>query len=235
MIGLGQSPTPIISFLQQAQGEHSAINLPLSGFKPSMPSSTGERAEGLSEGEVRTLFKHFDRFIPTASALGDADIVLVDYASTGWSLLSAAEYLDLYLKSSGRKNKVVVVPLGPKDNLEAVKTNAASRGIVVQPIELASGGPLRKAFVDANYDKLSEYGEFDLAFQKSADLKSRAVYKQFGKEMASHISADPSAIARLSALGTPKNFPPPPRSSGGGCPVWSEKILNYFQATAGAF
>lgn len=119
IIGIGQSPSWLIASLQ-AQREDYAFNLPLSNFRPLFRINDAvinadikfPLPQVMSSEEELRLYDQFDKFIPPS----DKPLLLVDYSTTGATLVSVYYFLAKYLKELGTDRKIHVLVLTSKES-----------------------------------------------------------------------------------------------------------------------
>lgn len=182
VIGVGRSPTPFIAFLQEYR-PNSAVNLPLSQFR--YPTGTE-----LSHEDERKLYQHLDRFIPSEQELEGKEIVLLDYAVSGESLLSFTRYFQKYLSNRNRHNTITPVAL-VKDTYRIlpVMQKGQQHDISIRIIKMGPHEVGRNLDVE-RYDSLSEYGSFNVRNDDSSRLKKNGAYMSLKQEIRGYIQSD---------------------------------------------
>lgn len=119
IIGIGQSPSWLIASLQ-AQRKDYAFNLPLSNFRPLVRINDAvinsdikfPLPQILTREEELRLYDQFDKFIPPS----DKPLLLIDYSTTGATLVSVYYFLAKYLQELGTDRKIQVLVLTSKDS-----------------------------------------------------------------------------------------------------------------------
>lgn len=109
-IGLGQSPTPIVAYLDamgETHGEIKVDTLPLSNFRfhawiDFLSFNPGYTSK-LGPGDTKLLFRHLKLYLPNRRGLEKRRVLLLDYIETGRSLAGARSYINLFYK--GEKSK----------------------------------------------------------------------------------------------------------------------------------
>jgi hypothetical protein len=115
VLGVGQSPTAIIAYLQTEHSNY-AKSIPLTGFR------YGVGFPELTEKQKARLHDHFSYNLPNERKLGHRTIMLMDFASHngGHSVLATLRHLEEYLRAEGRPNKVEILAFKDNENLERV-------------------------------------------------------------------------------------------------------------------
>lgn len=157
VIGLGQSPTPFVADLSTAAKNY-VWNMPLSNFKYHDPDGSVSKKQ-LSESERSKLFAHLKTFLPPAHFRRGKKLLMVDYAESGKSLLSAQRYFQDYLneedpdpKSRPRvESAAITVPKKYLPNLTQRRPNFL---FMIKEKRLAY------KLDEASFDQESEYGSF---------------------------------------------------------------------------
>jgi hypothetical protein len=116
-VGLGRSPAAIIAVMPTLDGRVSALNMPLSSYRPGPVEPTSILTDlldgpALTDEQEHMLREHFAEFL--GDALGtDRDILLVDYVDGGQSLISLQHYLQRYTQSLGLPTDVHALGIHP--------------------------------------------------------------------------------------------------------------------------
>lgn len=155
-VGIGRSPTPIIAFLQEyadlVDPNVQAFNFPLSVDHIRLADEELKEYEPFFRKHMRKFRDIFD---------SDKAFVVVDYTNSGSSLINATKLIRQFLKSEGRKNKVIPVAIiGDGSNFS---------GFEVEQVYIA--GSLDGAFYSSVSLKIfAEYPRFPLK-------KGKSIYK----------------------------------------------------------
>lgn len=202
-VGLGRSPTGIISMIQQLDPA-AASNLPFSfkGFKYISPDDP-------------LLHEHFKRFLPSASKLGTKKILVIDYVYRGNNLTVAWETLRGYFRKTGRAADGVSV-LGLYDDTLNMRASPESpisilirngkAGVHIAPLE-AKYPEVRKLLQYSHFDDFAQYDSFILDIMASQtnslnshELQPRPEYNRLGDFLRKKLRNDKTARAVLKTL-----------------------------------
>jgi hypothetical protein len=144
---IGNSPAPLLAWLQLNGFGEAACHLPLGGL--TTPEGTRAMSEAGTERVQTAVSGYLD------SALGPAvakkkPLVLVDYVSTGGSLAATATFVKQWLAARGVDLPVFILGYSEKgpDQLDELM-QAGHEGILATAV-----GRLEKAFTKLNADKL---------------------------------------------------------------------------------
>ena len=104
-LGLGRSPAGLMAYLD-LECSYNVFNVPLSSFRPRISDVSSVAYQFLkeyyngyllmTEEQKIMLFKHFKEFMPDLSK--GKSVLLLDYASTGFSVVTAHYFLNEYLR-----------------------------------------------------------------------------------------------------------------------------------------
>ena len=203
ILALGRSPAVVSAYLR-ARHPGYVYNVPLSKFRPMIEARGARLNEGvadlndgkinaeLSANDIAKLYAHFDKFVPSTSK----DIVLIDYSTSGATLVSAYHYLRAYLDNAGRTNKlkiaVMVLPSKKQRVVRGITQALLHLGYFDREKTFSSlvlENPSLSSFMrknDGTELDLSEYGAFDLTSDESpVQPKQRSIFRQIVEFFAS--------------------------------------------------
>lgn len=203
IIGVGRSPSAIISYLE-ITNPGSAYHLPLSDFRP----KPGELEE---TGMISKLFSHFDQFIPLSHLQSGKKIVLLDYSSMGYSLVSVDHYLEKYLHQKGLKSKIQLVAMATHERADFVmetfhRYNIKSGKIIIVLDGVSNTNPTEKFSFNLRhqgYDLYAPYTRFSPHLPTNEGnniLQKNSEHKRFKRELNRWIQKknDPCAGGHIS-------------------------------------
>lgn len=158
VVGVGRSPTPFIAQLK-IRHENYAWNLPLSSFRFKMNDVNDFNI--LTREELEELNQHFDTYLPTEAERRGRNILLVDFAASGLSLVAAKNYLNRYFDLRFEKNPA------DRPELEAFAITTQSTGPSLEPslklfCVVERGSLLGAALTTQKFDEFAEFGSFNI-------------------------------------------------------------------------
>ncbi len=104
VLGLGGSPSPLIALLNEIDPQVKALELPLSVAPlPSDSRTDVIRVPGrmLTKEQLSEVMETWENFLPDGQELQNGKILLLDFASSGESLLYSAQVLKLFYREKG--------------------------------------------------------------------------------------------------------------------------------------
>lgn len=167
-IGLGRSPTPFMAYLK-ILGLRNVFNVPLSSMRShpnreNMPHALRRRYESpLGPALQERLWEHFERFLPPGETLEGRKIVLIDYAQSGSSLVSAQHYISEFYARQGFDVEVIALPI-----VDPAFSNMLVGALTSVPQIWVESQALKNNLQNEFYDRLSEFGKYDLRQTKRA-------------------------------------------------------------------
>lgn len=176
LVTVGRSPTPFNAYFQLT-GSMNVKSLPLSNFRYEVHDH-----QDLPPVLKAKLFRHFDRFLPTASELGERRILFLDFGVSGCSFLSFQKFIRHYRKSRGIRAEFQGILLRSPSK----KQDETTPGIEELPIY----GELAVALERSTYETVSLYPRFDVKRDNSKELQENPSYTQLLREMASALEVD---------------------------------------------
>lgn len=106
IVGIGRSPSPILAVINELSPKQKILDLPLS--VEALPASQEKtefdysaRKRALTKEQIEEVYSIWGKFLPPPEALGEHKILLIDFASSGESLLYAAQLLTHYYELKG--------------------------------------------------------------------------------------------------------------------------------------
>jgi hypothetical protein len=186
-MGVGRSPVAPIRYMQNlGEATVKAFNVPLTDFY-ARPVVHPDYAEPLNKQEEANLWKHFERFIPTAEQLQGKKLLSVDFAIGGKSQVAQEEYLSKFLAERRPGVKMEILVLTGNVALEYCKEAGKNYHVMdVRPYKVLA---TRMAFF--HYLELAQHDGFERPFENSAALKDRPQYAEFGLKLKRFMDADP--------------------------------------------
>ncbi len=182
VVALGRSMTPYMRVMDNFS-PGVGVTIPLSNFY-SRPEVHAEYDPPLTPEIEARLFKHFDRFL--AGFPKDKNILLVDYAASGKSMVAVEEYLTKYLQDRNIAKKVEVQVFTADTALPAV----TEAGKNFHKVSLKNY-PVTNSRVELSwFDTDAEYREFMPPFDNVESLKPRPEYKALGEKYQKYFEAD---------------------------------------------
>jgi hypothetical protein len=188
-IGLGRSPTPVMAYIH-AMARHndkiSASNLPLSKFSPSEPSFFGgnqpNMAAPLTKDETERLHGHFDNFVPDRKSLDGRSVVLMDFVTSGRSLLAAKNHLGRYLQQRDGTTfsygpEVKALPLAASETMVQTRKQMQQIGLKEMPMAVPgklSDDSLAGRMGREEYKPEAEYGAYKVTDPQQTSEQLRA-------------------------------------------------------------
>ncbi len=175
-VGIGRSPTPIMALMEELGIEISQI--PLTKFQ--YPTDSESRwnypsGEPLGPYQLNELFEHFDKFLISPSLVGDKKLLIIDFQNQGWTLISAAEHINLYLKNRGRSTQVELLGLTGYDRGISFDSN-----LPYNYIPLTDYPKLQYKVHMEEFEKVSKYPQWDIRFDYIDDANTvRPEYTEF--------------------------------------------------------
>lgn len=177
-VALGNSPIPIITKLQQTHPTAEVVKMPLGGLSSPPFDSPKAFDKFVTSDELRTgrLMKYLDHFLAPYKA-DERKIVLVDYASSGTSMVIAQKLLSEYFQDSKRVKTFVyaseanVTDESHLDNYLALAKTGA--------IETAGNDPFFNKFLQKNEEKLFK-NVMHLTLYESVDAQEVMKTDDFG-------------------------------------------------------
>jgi hypothetical protein len=169
-VGVGRSPTPVMALMELLFPEN-LVTLPLTYFRYDYPgASHSERGRYfLSKIQEQRLRLHLKRFLPSPEDLKNKKLLLIDFAITGESLLSASYFVRKHVDLSA----LTLAFVSSEDALfdpEAIDVK----------IKLLSDYPeLYSSFAMQMFDGLAKYGQYKISSPFVQFLKPRDEYREF--------------------------------------------------------
>lgn len=203
-LGIGSSPTPVIAYLK-TENETMVRNLPLASFRYGVSRSPEFTGAQLSRASEDLLYTYMDYFIPNVSELGERkNILLIDFAFRGTTLVSAEIYLNRYLKSRGRN--IQTQTLGITQALKAAEMKKRSNFSEFQKMDLfilpsnsaapmdntAQNDPFYVMMLLNLYRDIAEYSGFRL--DSPVLFTPRKEYANYVEEMLRVKNGDPARL-----------------------------------------
>jgi len=113
-IGIGRSPVSVIAFLQVLLGDEAALNFPLSGMGKmgQFDQVSYEDIAELEQEQAASMLPHFLHFLPAPQKLNGREIVLIDFAGTGKSLVRTYQQTLAFYQQQYPGAKVSIHGLG---------------------------------------------------------------------------------------------------------------------------
>lgn len=150
VIGVGQSPTPFMAYLQTKQPDY-AFSVPLSNFRH------GLQSDELDQEDLKRLYAHFQQFLPSKNTLAQRSVMLLDYVATkGESILAASRYIERYFRDTFSSQQ-------PKLKITVVRSNSNKHIIPFRfnhIINLDHNSKLLASLSAGKYKPHSPYGDF---------------------------------------------------------------------------
>jgi hypothetical protein len=186
-IGLGRSPTPFMAYLK-VLGLRNVFNVPLSSMRShpnreNMPHASGRRYEkALGPALQERLWEHFERFLPPGEMLEGRKIVLIDYAQSGASLVSAQQYISEFYARQGFDVEVIALPI-----VDQAFSNMLVGALTSVPQISVESQALKNNLQNEFYDRLSEFGKYDLRKTQRAAVEPNEGYAALMAEYAKRL------------------------------------------------
>ncbi len=163
VIGVGRSPTPIVSYLNLFNNK-SALELPLSNFRysPQVILRGEELIPRLSRKQEGKLFNYFNEFLMSKLGPEVEKVMLLDFTITGESLMSTKTYLDRFIKKQGEMILVEAFAVTTELRENKIKTAALDFS---EPLPhtyvMNPNSPLVRAMEFEKFDGLAKYQKFN--------------------------------------------------------------------------
>ncbi len=112
VIGIGGSPSPILSLIKELNPQQKTLNLPLSvPYLPSKVAHVGsldsaQLKKRLSREQMEEVMATWSLFLPDAEDIPDRKVLLMDFASTGESLVYTAQLIEHFYARQGHDIQV---------------------------------------------------------------------------------------------------------------------------------
>ena len=206
-VGIGRSPTFMMALMEELGIEVSQI--PLTKFQ--YPTDSNSRwlypaGDPLSSYQLKELFEHFDKFLISSSLVGNRKLLIIDFQNQGWTLISAAEHINLYLQKRGRSTQV-----------EAMGLTYSERGISFDTTlpyhhtPLTDYPKLRHRIGMEEFEKVSKYSQWDIKRDYIGDASEvRPEYTAFRTSLRSFWTAgERDSIRTELKLNNIPALPPP--------------------------
>lgn len=196
-IGVGQSPSLLMAALDSFTGVV-VVNLPLTAFR--------YQIDMLNEVQKARLFRHFKYFLPKKDFLANKNLVLIDYAHEGETIISVTNFMKSFLDEErylGVKLYGVAMMLvaSEKQVLKNIQTQKMEGYIT--PIQLSNESILGKKMELQLYESASAYGSYDIIKEGYKVFDKKIVddeYLDLVKEFRSFYVADQEQLEALSSF-----------------------------------
>ncbi len=168
VVGIGRSPTPIISSLE-ILNPNSTLEIPLTNFRysPNADKMNDTRVGKLTPQEEEGLFQYFDDFLKRRISTKTKTIMLIDYTISGSSFFSAQLYLDKYIKNRDLKLEMKTTAITVRYKVGIIE-KIAKHFSVKKPtiITIPDRTPLFSAFENQYFDDIATYDQFPIMDKK---------------------------------------------------------------------
>jgi hypothetical protein len=181
VIGVGRSPTPFIAYLQESTGnDHYAINLPLSRFRYDV-----KWYPQLSKRGMRYLFKHFDLYLSQLDRAQLKEVLVVDYAQTGVSLIAARRHIRTYFNRVNSEQKSRKEDQVHVSSCAVISSGQLDEGVhpdLMHRIILPQRSALSQSLMKQVFDLSSQFDPFYIEYVKSSsDIKRLSPRREYVK------------------------------------------------------
>lgn len=175
-LAIGRSPTLIMAYASTVQDFYMS-QLPLSDFtefSETRQSLAGFKVSPMPPKNLKLLHEHFDLFIPSQKELAGRKLLVLDYAITGVSLMSAYEYINDYLKERGRPALSGGVALSSdfSERARLKETLRKEKFSFLKTISVKPYSGLNVALETSVYDRYSPYGRYEVGQMPSKVFNS---------------------------------------------------------------
>jgi hypothetical protein len=112
-IGEGRSPTPVIAMLKAMVGDQIAYDIPLSALAKvgSFDQVSNDDAYDLTQEQFEYVQKVLGRVMPSNETIAGRKVLLIDFASTGKTIVAATGQVSSFLERRGAKPQIRVEAL----------------------------------------------------------------------------------------------------------------------------
>lgn len=217
-VGIGRSPTPLMSCLDGLNIPYK--NVPVSDLRR-------DNFEAVPKAKMQE-FMHqvFDRYFPGKEEVGGKKVLMLDFVYNGKTLVRTNEYLDSYMKKSGREEAVKALAMIGGDDKDHLydheirkRVNKAKELLAKNQIDtilLRRGTYLSEQFFNEGFDRYAQYDHFPVWDRAEAWMKGKKVkwpqpekdYDRFNKALKALMLKDSSL----------KKYFQTPKAGGKTCP-----------------
>jgi len=195
-VGVGRSPAAITAVLSELR-PNQVTNLPFSlyvtkpGLRPGDKLRERVLTLPLSEADKAAVYQHLDHFLPSATVLGNRDLVLVDYAQTGESVLDSFRIISQYMKDRSRPNQVKFHVLATEEVAKEIKKAGLAN---LSTYALQSSNEKHVQLIeDFSYEKFDAAAEFESTIpgrKKPEAITRTGGYEKMKTEVKRHMLFD---------------------------------------------
>ena len=193
VIGLGGSPSPVLAILSEILPQQKVLELPLSiaalpqNLRTDKPQALTRR---LNQDQLNEVMVAWQKFLPSASKLQGQKILLVDFASSGESLLYSAQVLKLFYQAQGYEVEIETFAFHEKGRgrSQDFEEDAENEKPLIHSYSSSTGlkgwsyqmpYSLARHFINQDFKILAQYPSYTPLVTPLESLRPRPEYNEF--------------------------------------------------------